>query len=160
MEIRDALPADAAEACEVLRRSITELCAADHHDDPVLLQRWLANKTPDNVTSWIARPDHSMLVAVEAGKILAAGSVSDAGEILMNYVSPAARFRGVSRALLAALEARAASRGNGRCTLFSTETAHRFYRSCGYVDAGEPAGKFGMASGYPMFREIAAASGL
>jgi GNAT superfamily N-acetyltransferase len=158
MEIRDALPADAAEACEVLRRSIVELCAADHRDDAVLLQRWLANKTPENVAAWIARPDSSVLVAVEAAAILAVGAVSDAGEILMNYVSPAARFRGVSRALVAALEARAALRGNRRCTLLSTETAHRFYRTCGYVDAGEPAGKFGMASGYPMAKELAAAT--
>jgi GNAT superfamily N-acetyltransferase len=158
MVIRDALPADAAEACEVLRRSILELCAADHRNDPVLLQRWLANKTPETVAAWIARPDSSVLVAVEAAAILSVGAVSDAGEILMNYVSPAARFRGVSRALVAALEARAALRGNRRCTLFSTETAHRFYRSGGYIDAGEPAGKFGMASGYPMFRDVAAAS--
>jgi GNAT superfamily N-acetyltransferase len=157
MGIRDALPADATEACEVLRRSIVELCAADHHDDAVLLQRWLANKTPDNVKSWIERPDSTALVAVEAGKILAVGAVSDAGEILMNYESPAARFRGVSRALLAELEAKAASHGNRRATLFSTETAHRFYRSCGYIDAGEPAGKFGMASGYPMVKDFAAA---
>ena len=46
-----------------------------------------------------------------------------------NYVAPDARFRGVSRALLGALEVRAAERGNVRCTLTSTETAHRFYRA-------------------------------
>ena len=34
MEIRDAVLADAPAACEVLRRSITELCVADHQDDP------------------------------------------------------------------------------------------------------------------------------
>jgi hypothetical protein len=51
MHIRDAVPEDAAAACEVMRRSISELCSADHHDDPVILGRWLANKTPEIVAS-------------------------------------------------------------------------------------------------------------
>ena len=70
------------------------------------------------------------------------------------FVSPEARFRGISRALLGALEARAIQRGNVSCSLFSTETAHRFYQTGGYVDAGSPAGKYGMASGYPMFKNL------
>ena len=60
----------------------------------------------------------------------------------------------VSRALLRALEARAVARGNQRCTLTSTETAHRFYQSAGYVDDGVPTGKFGTRSGYPMTKQI------
>ena len=94
----------------VLRACITELCAADHGNDPALLERWLANKQPEIVAGWIARADSSMLVAVEGDTILAVGSVTNAGEIALNYVSPHARFRGVSRALLKALEARAAER--------------------------------------------------
>jgi len=90
------------------------------------------------------------------GAILGVGSVTDAGEIMLNYVAPAARFRGVSRALLRALEARAVERGNSRCTLTSTETAHRFYQKAGYVDDGAPTGKFGTSSGYPMSKEIVA----
>jgi hypothetical protein len=109
MDIRDAVAGDAEEACTVLRRSIAELCDADHRNDPGILARWLDNKTPDNVSVWIARADASMLVAVERGAILAVGMVTDAGEIILNYVSPDARFRGASRAVLAALEARAQS---------------------------------------------------
>jgi hypothetical protein len=56
MEIRDATVEDAAPACEVLRRSITQLCVADHANDPAILMPWLANKTPEIVASWIARP--------------------------------------------------------------------------------------------------------
>ena len=154
MDIRDASPNDAPAACEVLRRSISELCIADHRNDPTLLQRWLSNKTPETVASWIERPDNSLLIAIERSAVLAVGSVTDAGEITLNYVSPEARFRGISRALLGALEARAIQRGNVSCSLFSTETAHRFYQTGGYVDAGSPAGKFGMASGYPMFKNL------
>ena len=116
--------------------------------------RWLASKTPENVERWIARADSSTLVAVEGGAILAVGAVTDAGEIILNYVSPEARFRGVSRAMLAALEARAAERGNDRCALASTATARRLYVSAGYVEEGEPTRKFGAESGFPMFKRL------
>jgi hypothetical protein len=48
MEIRDAMTEteDAPAACDVLRRSISELCVADHGNDPTILARWLSNKTP------------------------------------------------------------------------------------------------------------------
>jgi GNAT superfamily N-acetyltransferase len=156
MEIRDADVGDAEEACSVMRRSIAELCRADHGDNPQFLARWLDNKTRDNFAAWIARSDASMLVAVEENAIVAVGMVADDGEILLNYVSPDARFRGASRAVLAALEARAAERGAKRCSLTSTETARRFYHARGYREDGAPTGKFGMASGYPMFKDLAA----
>jgi GNAT superfamily N-acetyltransferase len=154
-EIRAATPEDASAACQVMRRSIAELCVADHGDDEAILRRWLSNKTPEVFLSWIAQPDNSLLVAVEGGNILAVGAVTDAGEITLNYVSPDARFRGVSRALLGALEVRAVERGNTRCTLTSTETARRFYRSNGYLEDGLPAGKFGTRASYPMSKPLA-----
>lgn len=155
MVIRDAKPEDAVAACEVARRSILELCAADHGGDPEIVARWLANKTPESLRAWIVRPDASLLVAVEEGAILAVGMVSDAGEILLNYVSPDARFRGVSRALLKPLEARGRERGAGFCTLESTETARRFYVSNGYIETGAATRKFGMRSGYRMTKALA-----
>lgn len=155
MEIRAARLDDADQACDVLRRSITQLCVADHGNDPAILNAWLANKKPEIVAAWISQSGNSLMLATERDAILAVGSVTDAGEITLNYVAPDARFRGVSRALLSALEARAAERGNRRCTLTSTETAHRFYRSAGYVDDGAPAGKFGTKASYPMSKMIA-----
>ncbi|MFG3593388.1 GNAT family N-acetyltransferase [Bradyrhizobium sp. RDI18] len=148
-------PRTTAAACHVLRESISRLCIADHGNDPVMLNAWLANKTPEMVAAWAAQEANSLLLAVEGDAVLAVGSVTDAGEITLNYVTPEARFRGVSRALLRALEARAVERGNSRCTLTSTATAHRFYRSAGYIDEGEPT-KFGMAGGYRMSKEIVA----
>lgn len=153
MEIRHAVAEDALAACAVMRRSITELCGADHRNDAAVLTSWLRNKTPENFMAWIARPDNSVLVAVEDGRVLAVGAVTDAGEITLNYVSPDARFRGVSRALLGALETRAAERGNARCKLTSTETARRFYHASGYVEDGPPASKFGTPS-YPMSKSL------
>jgi GNAT superfamily N-acetyltransferase len=154
MKIRDAIADDAAAACTVLRRSITELCMADHRNDPAILARWVDSKTPGLVASWIAQRDNSMLLAVEGNAILAVGSVTDAGVITLNYVSPDVRFQGVSKALLCALEARAAQRGNTRCTLTSTETALRFYKDAGYMEDGPPTNNFGTASGYPMSKPL------
>jgi len=154
VKIREATEADAATACEVMRASIAELCAADHQDNPEILSRWLANKTPDNLAAWIADPDASMLLAVEGDVVLAVGAVRNDGEITLNYVSPAAQFRGASSALLAALEARAKERGNTHCKLLSTETAHRFYLNRGYVGQGEPQHKFGTSASYPMSKKI------
>jgi GNAT superfamily N-acetyltransferase len=154
VKIRDAAPADAAAACEVIRASIAELCVADHHDDLEILKRWLASKTPENLAIWIADPGASMLVAVEDELVLAVGAVRNDGEITLNYVSPAARFLGASSALLAALEARAKERGNTHCKLLSTETAHRFYLDRGYVGRGEPQHKFGTSASYPMTKPI------
>jgi GNAT superfamily N-acetyltransferase len=157
MEIREAVAKDASAACQVLRRSISELCVADHRNHPAILMRWLSNKTAEIVASWIARSDNSVLVAVEDDTILGVGSVTDAGEITLNYVSPDARFCGVSRALLGALEARAIERGNVRCALTSTGTAHRFYCANGYVDDGRLPGKFGTSASYSMSKLLVAA---
>ena len=154
--IRDAEPDDAVAACRVLRESIARLCVADHRNNPAILNAWLANKTPEIVAAWAVQEGNSLLLVVEGDAVLGVGSVTDAGEITLNYVAPVARFRGVSRALLKALEARAIERGNSRCTLTSTETAHRFYQSAGYVDDRAPTRKFGTGAGYPMSKQLAA----
>src|SRR4051812_11315117 len=105
--IRAARAVDAAAACDVLRRSIEALCIADHGNDPAILAAWLGNKPPENIAAWIARPDQTLLLAVAGERVLAVGAVPDPGEITLKYVAPEARFLGVSKALLVALEARA-----------------------------------------------------
>ena len=153
MKVRDATLDDASAACDVMRRSIAELCVADHRNDPTILGRWLGNKTPEIFRSWI-RPGNSLLVVVENDEILAVGSVTDDGEITLNYVSRDARFCGVSTALLAKLEERAIERGNEVCRLESTETARRFYLARGYSGEGPAGRKFGTTSGYPMSKRV------
>ena len=153
MQIRDAIPGDAEQACDVMRRSIIELCVPDHRNDPAILNRWLANKKLEINAAWIAQPDASMLLAIEGDAVLAVGGVTDAGEITLNYVSPDARFQGVTKALLAALEARAKERGNRSCALLSIQTAYRFYLAAGYADDGAPINKVG-SPGQPMAKEL------
>lgn len=153
MKIRDATPDDAPAACAIMRRSIMELCIADHGNDAAILQRWLSNKTPEIFRLWI-QPANSLRLAVENDKILAVGCVTADGEITLNYVSPDARFRGVSKALLTDLERRATEQGNATCKLESTETARRFYLARGYTEEGMAGRKFGTISGYPMSKRI------
>jgi GNAT superfamily N-acetyltransferase len=152
MKIRTADREDASKVCKVIRASIEELCVADHQGDNAILDRWLANKTPETVVAWLGNPDNINLVAVDDNDtILAAGCVRRDGTLLLNYVSPQARFRGISSCLLAALEDAARSEGNARCALESTKTAHRFYQERGYSDVGEHGSKFGLTT-FPMHK--------
>jgi GNAT superfamily N-acetyltransferase len=156
MHIREARVEDAAKACQVLRRSIAELCIADHQNEPAILERWLANKTPETVVSWISHSrNHVFVAAKDEGTILAVGAVTDAGEITLNYVSPDARFQGISRALLKRLEARARELGNTICSLTSTGTARRFYLEAGYVEQAPRHSAFGTSSSFPMAKRLA-----
>ena len=133
MQVREATVEDAEEACRVLRRSIVELCVPDHRNDPIFLEKWLSNKTPDKVRSWILHPNSRVFVAAENGVIVGVGAVTDQGEVTLNYVSPDTRFKGVSKAILSRIELEALALGNATCALTSTDTARRFYLSAGYV---------------------------
>jgi hypothetical protein len=104
VKIREAQLADANAACDVLRRSITELCELDHRNDPALLTKWLENKTPRNVTQWIADKNICVFVAENAGIISGVGAMTVSGVIILNYVAPDARFAGVSKGILSHLE--------------------------------------------------------
>jgi acetyltransferase (GNAT) family protein len=150
ISIRPATAGDADAMSAVLITSITELCVADHGNRPEALSRWLANKTPSGVRAWFANPDNRMFVAEEEDAIVAAGAFNLRREIILNYVTPAHRFAGVSGAMLAALEA---ALGPGEATLSSTGTALQFYRARGWVDAGAPEEWAGMKA-YPMHKRL------
>jgi GNAT superfamily N-acetyltransferase len=136
MQVREAAVEDAEETCRILRRSIIELCVPDHGNDPTFLEKWLSNKTPDHVWSWILHPNSRVFVAVESGVTVGVGAVTDQGEVTLNYVSPDTRFKGVSKAILGRIEREALALGNAACALTGTETARRFYLSAGYVPEG------------------------
>lgn len=118
----------------VLIASITRLCIEDHQNNPQTLSRWLSNKSPEGVGKWFDNAENTLLVAERDGALAAVGGFSIAREIILNYVSPAHRFAGVSRALLAAMEA---EMGPGAMWLTSTATARRFYQSAGWAESGE-----------------------
>ena len=151
---RPAHPAEAAEACGVIRRSIQELCNVDHGNDPAILDAWLANKTPERVRSWIVSNPAGVLVGVGAGGIAGVGCVMPGGTIALNYVAPWTYRQGVGKGLVRAMEAVALEAGHAVCTLTSTATAHGFYPACGYEAAGEAIRFFGGKPACPMRRAI------
>lgn len=150
IRVRPAGPADAAAMSHVLIASITKLCGADHGGDPAAIAAWLANKTPAAVAAMLAAPAARFFVAEVERSVAAVGCILGEHEVGLNYVDPAHRFRGVSRALLAAMEA---ALGPGEAHLDSTVTAHRFYLAAGWEDAGAPRRHFGMVS-HPMRKLI------
>ena len=143
-EIRQAQPDDAADACNVLRRSITQCCTQDHHDDPGVLQAWLGNKTPDNVASWIASPSNCMLVALRDGALVGVSLLTQAGKLSLCYLAPEALHGGLGKAMLDALEAQARQWDIKVVCLHSTATARDFFARNGYVLAGKEKSCYGV----------------
>jgi adenylate kinase family enzyme/ribosomal protein S18 acetylase RimI-like enzyme len=154
LSTRRAQPEDAAAICAVLRASITELLAGEHRNDPQTLGAWLENKTLENALCWINADDRYAVVATEADTVCGFGLLKANGEIGLLYVAPGARFRGVSKALLAALEEHAAAWGLNRVTATSSFTALPFYRARGYQACGEPVAGFGVTRGCPVAKTL------
>ena len=76
MLVRRAECQDACQAADVIRRSITELCATEYRNDRRVLACWLANKTEENLRRWIDQTDRSVFVAVrDDGQLAAVGMV-------------------------------------------------------------------------------------
>ena len=144
--VRNARLADAPAMSAVLIASITELCAADHKNDPKALAGWLANKTPEGVARWFDNRETTLVVAGHGREIAAVGGFNTAREIILNYVSPAHRFAGVSTALLQAMEL---GLGASEATLNSTQTALKFYKRRGWSLVGDTSKHRGI-DGFPM----------
>ena len=150
--IRRATPEDAAAICTVVRRSIAECCAEDHHNDPALLDLWLTNKTIPNTLAWLENPSACPVVAEVNGSV-AGFAMSQADELLLCYLVPEARFKGIGKSMLQALEAHARETGVEILRLESTRTALPFYERNGYRQAGPAAPTLGVTA-HPMAKPI------
>ena len=151
---RLATAEDAHEATLVLRRSITELCVADHQHDAPTLERWLRNKTPENFENWRADPDNWTVLAELAGAIAGVAMLHRSGEVRLCYVRPDCVRMGVGRALLQTLEAQARHWQIATLKLNSSLTARHFYERCGFLLAGDPVPYYGVLGGYPFVRSL------
>jgi GNAT superfamily N-acetyltransferase len=138
VQVQPAAEDDAADACNVIRNSILECCDDDHRGDAKVLEAWLCNKTPDFVLGLIRAPNAFSVVATVDGKTVGFGAASATGEITLCYVAPSVRFRGVGKALLAAIEDHAARAGVEALRLESTRTARTFYLRNGFASEGPP----------------------
>lgn len=141
--IRTAVPDDAKDACDVLRRSILECCEDDHRHDAEVLAAWLGNKTPENVRCWFgAQANHSM-VAIVNDRLAGVAIMTRQGRIVLFYVDPQSRHIGAGKAMLQALETQARNWGLASVQVTSTLTARCFYARNGYIEGATAKTSYG-----------------
>nr|WP_174825646.1 GNAT family N-acetyltransferase [Ruegeria sp. HKCCA4707] len=159
MELRRATVFDVFQISRVLTRSITYLCAGDHHKDAALLAAWTGNKDPQTIRRWIQSGATLWLAEVD-GVVAGVGGVRHGAELSLLYVDPAYVRRGIGLALLVRLEHELAGQGCTTAHLNATTTARAFYRRYGWLDVGAPTNWLGMPH-YPMRKSLhPAAEGL
>lgn len=144
IDIRQAVPSDAAAACELLRRSIAEGCAQDHLGKPDVLEAWLGNKTPANVATWFSTPSNYALVAERDGELLGLALLTQAGKLALCYVMPGLLHSGIGSAMVRAVEAQARCWNIGKLHMHSPASSSGFFERLGYVNAGKDKACFGM----------------
>lgn len=133
--IRLSGTSQAREACDVVRRSITQCCALDHANEPAVLQAWLANKTPENLAAWMLAPGAMSWGALRSGELVGFALLTG-DSLALCYVVPEVLHQGVGHALLTAAEVGARQAGLEAVSLESTRTAEAFYRRNGYRPDG------------------------
>ena len=128
------------ELCDLLIESITMNCGVDYNSDPQIMEEWLANKTPENISQWISSTNNISLVALDSVKDKFAGFVlmNKDGEVLLNYVLPAYIYKGIGKTLLKKMEHIAKLSGIKALSVVSTITAKNFYEKNGFVKSSEP----------------------
>ena len=164
IEVRRAPATEAAQACEVVRQSITHCCALDHQHNPAVLAAWLANKTADRFASWMMAPHAMAWGAYRGGERGPDRSAEKAStmvgfallmqdKLALCYVVPQALHQGEGRALLLAAEEGARQAGIAALVLESTRTADAFYRRHGYEPAGDVQAWAGLQA-QPMCKQL------
>lgn len=152
VDVRAATTLDATAICDVIRRSISACCVADHRNDPDIVSAWLRNKTPENAAMWIGSADAIAVVALR-GSDLVGFALSNRDELALCYVAPEALHQGAGKGLLRAIESRALSRGVSKLRLDSTRTARDFYARNGFSVSG-PAQVWAGMEGTPMVKHL------
>jgi GNAT superfamily N-acetyltransferase len=152
--VREATWTDTERALEVLHRSITVSCVADHQNDAQTLAHWLGNKTPSYFERWLADPASAMFVAELEGAVRGLGKVTRAAKIELCYVEPGFERQRLGSSLLRALEARARSWALPKLHLSSSLAACSFYARNGYEPAGPPVPWLGTVRSFPFVKDL------
>ena len=88
ISVRPAEQGDAASAIDVVRRSISQLCVTDHHNDEKTLAMWLDNKTPQNFLTWLSNADNFCVVAELSSRLVGVGLLHRRGEASAKWSMP------------------------------------------------------------------------
>jgi GNAT superfamily N-acetyltransferase len=142
--IRTAVPSDAAEVCELLRKAILQSCTQDHKNDPAVLSAWLGNKNPETVGAWLASPSNYAVVAETEREIVGIALLTSNGKIALFYVSPEAQQTGIGKSMLHALEEQASAWRLSLVQIASTSAAQSFFLRQQYSVQGEATSCFGI----------------
>ena len=127
--------------------SIRALCTPDHGDDEATIISWIG--ADDKFDRLIAQ-DELTLIVVEIDDQLAGLGGMSGDRILLNYVHPEFRAKGISKTVMQALESRMVAQGTLVGYLDSTVTALPFYEKLGWRKAG-PADP---DTGQPMCKDL------
>lgn len=157
--VRAAALDDAPEVMALVRESILKLCVLDHQNDGETLGAWLSNKTPEHFARWLADRSGHLVVASSGAERCGVGSIHESGDIRLCYVRVGWQRRGVGRALMEALEAKARSWGLAEVRLSSSSAARPFYEQQAYRANGEALPAFGVLRSYPYVKSLAHSRG-
>jgi len=152
-KVREAIPSDSTKVCEVLRRSISEICSLDYNDQSVI-DDWLENKTETNVKKWIQSVNSYSVVCTNDDLIVGFGLITLEGEVLLNYLVPEALHKGNGKLMLEAMEQRIILEGIKEIYTVSSITAKPFYERNGYTENGAPLLVGNIQGDFPLIKRV------
>lgn len=153
-KVRDANLLDSAQVVNVLRRSITAVCAPDYNDQSVI-DEWLSNKTEHNIRKWIqSDKSYSVVCTDSENSVVGFALATLQGEILLMYLAPEALHRGNGKLMLEKLESTLSKTGLTAIKTTSTITARRFYERNGFVRNGEPQLVGNIKGDFPLIKSL------
>jgi N-acetylglutamate synthase-like GNAT family acetyltransferase len=144
----------AKEIYNLLIRTITEICGRDYNNDPNIMEDWLSNKTPENISTWINNSNYTFVALSQNNMVIGIVLMNSTGEILLNYVLPEYLQKGVGKALLHKIEA--VARENSLTTLSarSTITAKTFYEKNGFTPIQDKTTDEVLLNEYPLEKRL------
>lgn len=159
-KVRDAVPTDSEHVCNVIRRSILEVCAP-YYDDESFINDWLSNKTQENTMKWIESNNaYSVVCTRSDNRIAGFGLITLDGEILLLYLVPEALYQGNGKLMLERMEKRIIREGINEIRTTSSITAKPFYKRNGFVENGPPQPAGNNEGDFPLIKKLSTNSPL
>ncbi|MFT4021901.1 MAG: GNAT family N-acetyltransferase [Acinetobacter sp.] len=104
-----------------------QACTLDHQENPEIIQKWLSNKTVENISIWMK--NSFAFIYKKEGEVIGFILLSKAGVLLLNYILPDQQGVGIGSALLNQVIDTAKEKSIQKIALESTLTAKEFYLS-------------------------------
>ena len=137
--VRAFAAGDAPRVAAIIEQCLREVNSRDYPAD--VIERMCAHFTAERMVELSGQRE--IFVYERGGSVV--GTVSREGnKVFTMFVDPGQAGRGVGRALMAHIEARAAADGHDHMETGASITAHDFYRRLGYVDVRESQTEFGL----------------